>query len=301
MDNLVLNEKKEIRIKDYINKYLDYIDVSNNTIDTYNVGLLQFNQYLLDSNITQPTREDIINFREELRKEHKPTTVNTYLIAIRNFYSWLEYEGITKDVTKKIKGLRISNEHKRNALTLEQCKLVLENVANIREKVIFLLATTCGLRANELVNIRLQDFKLNQGKICLYVLGKARDFKEDFVIVDASLYQIIEQYVKEYNITDYLFVSTSNHNTNGKLTTKTMRLIIKDMFKRVGIEGSEYSLHSCRHTFATLSIMSGKDIREVSQAMRHKSITTTTIYLHDMEKLNNQCSNSVTNAILGGV
>lgn len=301
MDNLVLNEKKEIRIKDYIDKYLDYIDVSSNTIDTYNVGLLQFNQYLLDSNITQPTREDIINFREELRKEHKPTTVNTYLIAIRNFYSWLEYEGITKDVTKKIKGLRISNEHKRNALTLEQCKLVLENVANIREKVIFLLATTCGLRANELVNIRLQDFKLNQGKICLYVLGKARDFKEDFVIVDASLYQIIEQYVKEYNITDYLFVSTSNHNTNGKLTTKTMRLIIKDMFKRVGIEGSEYSLHSCRHTFATLSIMSGKDIREVSQAMRHKSITTTTIYLHDMEKLNNQCSNSVTNAILGGV
>lgn len=301
MNELVLNEKNKIIVKDYIKRYLDYIDVSENTIKTYNVGLLQFAEYLKNNTIVEPTREDIINFREYLKEEHKETTINSYLIAIRNFYNWLEYEGITKDITKKVKGLRIGNEHKRNALTLEQCKLVLENVKNLREKVMFLLSTTCGLRANELVNIRLQDFKLKQDKICLYVLGKARDYKEDFVIVDREIYEIINQYVQEYKISDYLFTSTSNHNNNGQLTTKTIRLIIKDMFKRIGLDSDEYSLHSCRHTFATLAILSGKDIREVSQAMRHKSINTTTIYLHDMEKLNNQCTSSVTNAILGGV
>ena len=301
MKELVLNENKKIIVKDYIQRYLDYIDVSDNTIKTYNVGLLQFMEYLRNKNILYPTREDIIAFREYLKLEHKETTINSYLIAIRNFFGWLEYEGITKNITKNVKGLKIGNEHKRNALTLDQCKLVLENAKNLREKVIFLLSTTCGLRANELVNIRLQDFKLKQYKICLYVLGKARDYKEDFVIVDRGIYDIICNYVKEYDITDYLFTSTSNHNNNGQLTTKTIRLIIKDMFKRIGLDSDEYSLHSCRHTFATLAILSGKDIREVSQAMRHKSINTTTIYLHDMEKLNNQCTSSVTNAILGGV
>ena len=301
MNELVLNENKKIMVKDYIQRYLDYIDVSDNTIKTYNVGLLQFMEYLRNKNILYPTREDIIAFREYLKMEHKETTINSYLIAIRNFFGWLEYEGITKNITKNVKGLKIGNEHKRNALTLDQCKLVLENAKNLREKVIFLLSTTCGLRANELVNIRLQDFKIKQYKICLYVLGKARDYKEDFVIVDREIYDIICNYVKEYDITDYLFTSTSNHNNNGQLTTKTIRLIIKDMFKRIGLDSDEYSLHSCRHTFATLAILSGKDIREVSQAMRHKSINTTTIYLHDMEKLNNQCTSSVTNAILGGV
>ena len=301
MEQLVLNENKNNLIKNYIKRYLNYIDVSQNTIKTYNVGLLQFYNYLKENNIVEPTRENIIAFREYLKLNHKETTINSYLIAIRNFYNWLEYEGITKNITKNIKGINVGNEHKRNALTLEQCKLVLKNAKNIREKVIFLLSTTCGLRANELVNIRLQDFKSKQDRVCLYVLGKARDYKEDFVIVDKEVYEIIKKYIKEYNICDYLFTSTSNNNNKGQLTTKTIRLIVKDMFRRIGLDSDEYSLHSCRHSFATLAILSGKDIREVSQAMRHKSTTTTTIYLHDLEKINNKCSNSVTNAILGGI
>ena len=69
------------------------------------------------------------------------------------------------------------------------------------------------------------------------------------------------------------------------------------MFRRAGIEGKEYSCHSCRHTFATLSIQNGTDIREVSQALRHKSIYTTQIYLHDLEKIKDKCSNKVSNLL----
>ena len=82
MKELVLNENKKIMVKDYIQRYLDYIDVSDNTIKTYNVGLLQFIQYLKDHNIQEPTREDIIAFREYLKEEHQPNTINAYLIAI---------------------------------------------------------------------------------------------------------------------------------------------------------------------------------------------------------------------------
>lgn len=295
----LVKEKKEIIIQELITKYLGYIDVTDNTIRTYNVGLMQFMKYLKLKGIKNPEREDIINFREYLQKEHKPTTINSYLIAVRNFYSWLEYEDIAKNISKKVKGIRVGTEHKRNSLTEEQCKLVLSNTENIREKAMFLLATTCGIRANELINIRLEDFKIKDGKICLYLLGKARDYKEDFVVVDYSVYKIIDDYIKQYGINDYLFTSISNHNANGKLTTKTIRLIIKNMFKRVGIVGDEYSCHSCRHTFATLSIKNGQDIREVSQALRHKSLSTSMIYIHDLEKINNKCSSGVSNLLLG--
>ena len=289
--NLNLSQLKE--------KYLNYIDVSDNTVKTYDIGLLQFINYLQNNNIQYPTREDIIAFRNELEKEHKPTTVNSYIVAIRNFFNWLEYEGISKNIAKNIKGMKVSNEHKREALTVEQCKEVLDSAKDIREKVIFLLATTCGIRANELVNIRLQDFKDKNGTVCLYLLGKGRDYKQDYVIVTNEILDLIKRYISEYNISDYLFVSNSNHNKNGKLTTKTVRLIIKQMFERVGIVGDEYSCHSLRHTFATLSILNGTDIREVSQALRHKSIQTSMIYIHDLERLNNKCSATVASALLG--
>ena len=297
MKEIILKEKNEIQINDYMNKFLEYIDVSTNTVKTYGVGLKMFSNYLKEKNIKNPCREDIIEFRENIKKMYQPTTVNSYLIAIRNFYNWLEYEGITKDITKKIKSINIGNEHKRESLSIEQCKNILSKAKNIREKVIFSLAVTCGIRANELVNIRLEDFKNKQGTTCLYLLGKARDYKEDYVIISDDMLEMIKEYIEQYKIKDYLFTSTSNNNTNGKLTTKTIRLIVKEMFRRAGIEGKEYSCHSCRHTFATLSIQNGTDIREVSQALRHKSISTTQIYLHDLEKINNKCSNKVSNLL----
>ena len=299
MKGIIKNEPLNIyKLKE---KYLSYIDVADNTVKTYDIGLLQFINYLQDNNIEYPTREDIIAFRNYLETDHKPSTVNSYIVAIRNFFDWLEYAGISKNIAKNVKGLKVSNEHKRESLTVEQCKKVLDNCKDIREKVIFLLATTCGIRANELVNIRVSDFKEKNGTVCLYLLGKGRDYKQDFVIVTPEILDLIKKYAKVYNISDYLFVSSSNHNKYGKLTTKTIRLIIKNMFKRVGIVGDEYSCHSLRHTFATLSIQSGKDIREVSQALRHKNIQTSMVYIHDLERINNKCSATVASALLGGV
>lgn len=297
MENIQLFNENKIELKKQIADFLNYIDVSDNSVHTYKVGLKNFAEYLKERDITMPTREDIIAYREHLMSTLKPTTANSYMIAVRNLYNYLEYQGITKNITKNIKGVNVGNEHKREPLTQEQCKLVLSNAKDIREKVMFLLATTCGIRANELVNIRLEDFKVKQDKVCLYLLGKARDYKQDFVIVSNDVFELIKEYINLYHITDYLFTSTSNNNTGGKVTTKTIRLIIKNMFKRVGIVGDEYSCHSCRHSFATLSIQSGMDIREVSQALRHKSIQTSMIYLHDMERINNKCTDSVSNLL----
>lgn len=288
-------QKKEKLIKDFIT----YVDVCEKSRKTYQNGLNAFYEYIRTNNIKKPEREDILGFREYIKEHLSISTVNTYMIGLRNFFKWLEYKGIYKNITENVKSVKIGNSHRKESLTEEQCKQLLTNVKDTREKIIVLLAITCGLRANELVNIRLEDFKIKQDKICLYVLGKGRDFKEDFVVIPEKLYNLINEYINEYGIEDYLFVSTSNHNNNGKLTTKTVRLIVKDMLKRIGLDSSRYSLHSLRHSFATLSIKNGEDIRSVSQALRHKSLSTTTIYLHDLEKINNKCSNSVSNLILG--
>jgi len=274
---------------EFVKEYLGFIDVAEKSIETYKDGLKNFFLYMKVNGIKNPTRQDIIDYRDGLIANNLSlSTVNTYLISIRNFFKWLEYEDLYKDISKNIKGVTVSREHKREALTKEQVELVLSNAKDTREKVIFLLGLCCGCRANEICNIQIKDFIQKGNKILLYLLGKGRDGKVDYVVVDNSLYELIKQYIKEYNITDYLI--TSDYKKDGsKVTNKTIRFIVKQMFRRVGIDSELYCCHSLRHTFATLNLLDGKDIREVSKAMRHKNISTTEIYAHDLEQRNNSC------------
>ena len=289
--NLVLEETN------IVERYLGFIDVTKTTYDTYKNGLKMLFIYFKENGITNPTRQDIINFREQLKKEHSLSTVNTYLISTRNFFKWLEYENIYKDITKNLKGVTVSREHKREPLSLEQAQLVLANVKNSKEKVMILLGLCCGCRANEICNIQLSDFVVKGDKTLLYLLGKGRSGKVDYVVVDDLLQQEIQKYIKEYNITNYLF--TSDYKKDGsKVTNKTIRYIIKNAFRRVGIDSDLYSCHSLRHSFATLAIKNGTDIRQVSQALRHKNLQTSMIYLHDLEMKNNICGKVVSNLVI---
>ena len=301
MKELVLNENKKIIVKDYIQRYLNYIDVSDNTIKTYNIGLLQFIEYLKNRNIQEPVREDIIAFREYLKAEQlKPNTINAYLIAIRNFYKWLQYEEITKDITQNIKGIKLERKHLKRGLSLEEIKKVLSVCKDIREELLVKLMINCGLRCNEVVNIQLSDFYDDKGIVMMKVLGKARSgLKQDSIKIDNRLFELIQEYVRQYNITDYLFVSTSNNNTNGKLTTKTIRYIVKHLFERAELDMNMLSTHSTRHTTCELLLEKGMPIQEVSEFMRHKSINTTIVYSKELEQRNSQASNILCDEIFG--
>ncbi|MEG1506944.1 MAG: tyrosine-type recombinase/integrase [Bacilli bacterium] len=296
-----LELKKDFNIELLEDSFLKYLDVSKRTIESYRTGLRQFMEYLSDNDIKRPTRDTIIGFREYLKPKVKPNSVNGYLIAVRSFFKYLSYEKLYEDITENVKGMKVSNEHKRYSLNIEQCQKIVDNEDNFRSKTMFTLILSCGIRANEVANIRVEDFKMKNNNILLYLLGKGRDFKQDFVVVPNEVFTMISQYVKEYNINDYLFTSTSNRNNLGQLTTKTIRKIIKDMLIKNGFDDEKYCLHSLRHSFATISIENGEDIRMVSQALRHKNIQTTQIYLHDLEMENNSCSNIVYNKIFDNI
>lgn len=294
-------ENNILNFNELKDNFINYIDVSDKTIETYSRAIKQFIIYMHENNINNPIRQDIINFREYVRSKNELNTVNSYMIALRQFFKFLEYCGIYKNITENVKGIKIESYHKRNYLTIDQCKEVLQNSKNLREKVLFTITFTCGLRANEVANIRLSDFTLKNNKHCLYILGKDRDGKQDYVVVDNNTYDLIKQYIEEYNIKDYLFVSNSNHNKGGKVATITLRRIINDMYERVGIKSKDIVFHSLRHSFATLSLQNGIDIREVSKGLRHKNTSTTEIYAHDLEKVNNKCSQVISDMLLGGV
>lgn len=292
--NVIANKEQ------YIEKFLEYIDVSNNTIKEYATGLKRFFNYCYENEIVEIQRQDIINFREHLKNSNKgAATVNLYLASVKNFFKWLEYEGVYKDITRNVKSLPVEKGHKREAVTVEQLKTMLSFCKDKRERLILLITITTGLRCNELRNIKVEDFKIRNGAICLYVLGKARaGLKADYVIVPQDLYKEVQEYIKENNITDYLFVSNSNNNRGQLISTRAIRDIVNKIYDKAGLDKNLYVFHSLRHGFCNISLMNDIDIVEVSKAMRHKSIQTTMTYVRDIEAKDNRCFATVGGLVL---
>lgn len=292
--NVIANKEQ------YIEKFLEYIDVSNNTIKEYAAGLKRFFNYCYEYNIVEVKRQDVINFREYLKESNKEaSTINLYLASVKNFFKWLEYEGVYKDITRNVKSLPVEKGHKREAVTVEQLKTMLSFCKNKRERLILLITITTGLRCNELRNIMIGDFKEKNGSICLYVLGKARaGLKTDYVVIPQDLYQEIKDYIRDNNITDYLFVSNSNNNRGNLMSTRAIRDIVNSIYERAGLNKDLYVFHSLRHGFCNISLMNDIDIVEVSKAMRHKSIQTTMTYVRDIEAKDNRCFAAVGSLVL---
>lgn len=291
--------EKEIDYQELIDRFISYIDVSENTMITYKRSLKQFFKYLKENDILNPSRENILDFKEYLKENNKPNTVNLYLASVKNFFKWLEYENITKDIAKNIKSIKMSKNHIKRGLTKEEIQKVLENCENTREELLIKLMITCALRTNEVVNIRLEDFYLESGVVLLKILGKGRNgIKQDIVKIDNRIYELIKKYCGEYNIKDYLFTSTSNHNNNGKLNTITIRRIINNIFNRSNIDMSRISAHSTRHTSVELALESGMSIQEVCEMARHSNISTTMIYSKEIKQRESNFANILADYVM---
>ena len=98
--------------------------------------------------------------------------------------------------------------------------------------------------------------------------------------------------------TDYLFYSTSNHNKGGKVTNKTLRLIVNELYKRANIEDAMVTVHSLRHSACEMLLESGNPVQEVSQFLRHKSLATVMVYAKELNQRKSTMANDLASMII---
>jgi integrase/recombinase XerC len=290
---------------DLYRRYITFIDAKPKTIETYTRALKQFFYYLSSKSIAQPTRQDILTFRDELRLTHKPTTVQNYITAVRLFFQWTEQEGLYKNVAEHIKGAKLAKEHKKDYLTSKQVRAVLtsierETAQGSRDYAIFLLMLTGGLRTIEITRANLGDLRTVGDSVVLYVQGKGREEKTDYVKVPEQAEQAIRAWIKTAGITDPgqpLFTSEANKNKGTRLTTRSISRIVKTRLQQAGFDSERLTAHSLRHTAGTLNLINGGTLEETQQLLRHTNINTTMIYTHHLERAKNDSEARIARAI----
>ena len=292
--------------EDLFARFVGFIDAKPKTVETYTRAIRQLFAFFAARGITQPTREDILSYRDELKASgHKPTTVQNYITAARLFFQWLEQERIYPNIAAHIKGAKLDKEHKKDYLTSRQVKTILGKVdrsslQGLRDYAVLALMITGGLRTIEVSRADVGDLRAAGDNTVLYIQGKGRDEKTEYVKIDAKVEEALRDYLKARGSaaqTEPLFASLSNNSKGQRMSTRSISGIVKSHLQAAGFDSEKLTAHSLRHTAVTLSLLAGKNLAEVQQFARHANIATTQIYNHALDKAKNGCSEAIAKAI----
>lgn len=287
-------------------RFINYLDASPKTVETYKKALRQFFNYIGVHGIRKPQREDVLAFRDDLKASGlKPTTVQNYITATRIFFKWTEQEGLYPNIAEHVKGAKLDKNHKKDYLTSRQAKEVLAGVQTdseegLRNYAILSLMVTGGLRTIEVSRANVGDLRTLGENTVLFVQGKGREEKTEYIKISAPVEKAIRTYLKaRENVEEGqpLFTSTSNNSRGKRITTRTVSGVVKTALRNAGYDSARLTAHSLRHTAITLALLAGREITEVQQFARHANLNTTMIYNHALDQAKNGCSDAITNAI----
>lgn len=147
----------------------------------------------------------------------------------------------------------------------------------IRDRAILLLLARLGLRAGDIVQLRLQD--IDWANACIFVYGKSR--RHARLPLSQEVGQAIVTYLKKarpHTDSDRLFVS--NLPPFQPLTCQTtVSSVVDRAFRRAKVtRPSRGAAHLLRHSLASSMLREGASLQDISVLLRHQSIDTTQIY-----------------------
>ena len=292
---------KDIFLKDVLFNINDLIldDFKNNldakpkTKETYIKGVKAFISWCDKNNVSEVTHAILIQFKEDLMANNKSaSTISMYMTALKKLYKYLETKGF-KNIASDLKGAKQKRNYSKDPLTLDQAKDLLNSIDRTTNEgkrnyaLIHLLITT-GLRTIEIERANVEDIRNIGNNSVLYIMGKGRDSKDEYVKLTYETLKAINDYLLTRKIKDNkepLFISLSDRTNGQRLKTRSIRDIVKKAFRNIGLNSDKITTHSLRHTAITLSLLGGTPLQEVQQMARHSNINTTMIYAHNLKRI----------------
>ena len=146
----------------------------------------------------------------------------------------------------------------------------------VRDKAIFELFYSSGLRLSELTSLAPDDINFSDATV--RVTGKSS--KTRIVPVGSHALRAVQEWLKQRATMiragdNALFVNRNGH----RLTPRAIQYRMKSWALKLGLNTDPYP-HMLRHSFASHVLQSSGDLRAVQEMLGHASISTTQVYTH---------------------
>lgn len=280
-------------IEHLIESFLKAHDVKEISREGYRRRLRQFFLWCSANQVRQPDREEIIDYKRYLVDRCRSAyTISGYLVPVRQFFAWTETVKLYPNISRGIKGVRRQKGFCRDPLTVEQVNELLNSIDRTtligkRDFALLNLLARTGLRTIEVSRADVGDRRQVGGETILIVQGKGADAKDEIVVLVENTLQPIMDYVIARNgtkPTSPLFASVGDGNRGARLSTRTIRKIVKERLRSIGVDSPRLTSHSFRHFMVTSALQAGVPLQEVQQAARHTSILSTMLYAHNINR-----------------
>ena len=283
-------------VKEYVSQFLDYLTYqkrySAHTISAYRNDLSSFSDYSqvffeIDE-VQLVTRRMISSFIADLAESGiSSRSINRKLSSIQSFYSFLVKEGALESNPAKSIQRPKTSLHLPSVMRSDQIKQLFDPASfsddfdGKRTFAILSVLYACGLRRDELINLKVSDIDFSSGQ--LKVLGKRN--KERIIPIAGELIYVLNQYLNERNAlsssSPYLFLTAKRQ----KLYPSLVYDCVKNYLSKVTTM-EKRSPHVLRHTFATHLLNEGANLQSIKELLGHASLATTQVYTHtSLEKL----------------
>ncbi|WP_455381749.1 site-specific tyrosine recombinase XerD [Salinispira pacifica] len=284
-------------LHEILDRFQDYLIVelrlARRSVETYVRESAFFLDYLEENELSPLTIDTTgviryLIYRQTGKRELDQRTIAKVVSSLRSFFQYLVVTKLRVDNPGLLVEMPKMEHRVPGVLRVEEVEQLLANIDTdtpfgLRDRALFELIYSCGLRISEAVELSVRSLFLKEGII--RVRGKGN--KERLVPIGGEAIRWLELYleagrpqlVRPQRRTDRLFL---NH-LGGGLSRKGMWKRFREIAGRSGIAAK---VHTLRHSFATHLLEGGADLRAVQELLGHSDISTTQIYTHiDKEEL----------------
>lgn len=279
-----------MKLEKCIKEYFDYMDAEKNSSDetmrSYKRDFTVFTSFLksegVGDEVTDIQVTDIRKYIVYMKKEmnYANESIRRKINSLRSLFNFL----ISQDyiIQSPMRGISAPRKERNlpKFMKEDEIKRVLsvartsEDKFALRNYIMIKLIAVTGIRRSEAVNLDFDhiDFKKNTIRI------KGKGKKERIIPIN-------EEFSQELWIYFQSRLPLKNHaafitGTGNRITGTNLHLEFKNLLKKAGFDEKSYTLHTLRHSYATMLIQNGVDISSVQELLGHEDISTTTIYSH---------------------
>jgi integrase/recombinase XerD len=283
-----VDEEKKVALKAYYRDLPELSDDDSRDLEKFR-GWMEFRRYgrsTVNSYITmisrflrfiKPVRSvdcvpyDVVRYVNDfiLSMRLSYTFQNQTVSAMKLFFSEIYNRPLVIEKLERPRGeFRLPN-----VLSRDEVKKLLGAVINLKHRALLSLTYGCGLRRQEVLNLKLNDIDSKRGIINV---RQSKGRKDRVVPVSEKLLELLRDYYKAYRPDRYLF---EGDERGGMYSPTSFENVLKRACRKAGIN-KPVTLHWLRHSYATHLLESGTDIRYIQALLGHSSSKTTEIYTH---------------------
>lgn len=259
-------------------RMLEDMRIRNLTTGTqtgYIRAVKRFTHYLGRSPDTA-TAEELRLFQLHMVNEGATTgTLNATVSGLRFFFE------VTLSQPELLKKITYINQPRKLPIILsrDEVSKLLQATGNLKHQAALSVAYGAGLRASEVVQLKVTD--IDSDRMIIRV-EQGKGHKDRQAMLSPSLLELLRNWYRHGNKQrqmlpgGWLFPST---NPIKHLSTRQLNRIVHEAHARTDID-KPINLHALRHAFATHLLEDGVDIRVIQVLLGHKKLETTATYSH---------------------